>query len=79
MRPRSFAVVHFSVYLSFLYVGLRAEIVSMDAPAAVVMVSSMKTSLMKLLMILGLTLLYDLDQSTTPDVVRISKESSMMC
>jgi hypothetical protein len=40
--------------------------------------SSMKTSEMKLLMMAGLTGVYALDQRTTPDVVRISKVSSIV-
>jgi hypothetical protein len=81
IKPRSFAVVHFRVYLSLLYIGFLAADVSVDAPApdeAVDIESSMKTSLMKLLMILGDTELYVFDQSTTPEVVRTSKESSIL-
>ena len=40
--------------------------------------SSMKTFVMKLLMIEGLTDVYDLDHSTTPDVVRISNVSNIV-
>lgn len=40
--------------------------------------SSMKVSAMKLLTMEGLTGAYDLDQRTTPDVVRTSKASNML-
>ena len=40
--------------------------------------SSMKTSLMRLLITLVLTEANDLDHKTTPEVVRISKLSSMI-
>jgi hypothetical protein len=38
----------------------------------------MKTSVMRALMILGPTGAYDLDHNTTPEVVKISKESNMI-
>jgi hypothetical protein len=38
----------------------------------------MKTFVMRLLIIAGLVGAYDLDHSTTPEVVRISKESSIL-
>lgn len=38
---------------------------------------SIKTSLIRLLIMLAPTSAYDLDQSTTPDVVTISKVSNM--
>jgi hypothetical protein len=37
----------------------------------------MKTLVIRLLMIAGLMAVYDLDQRTTPEVVRISKVSNM--
>ena len=40
--------------------------------------SSMKTFVIRLLMIEGLVGAYDLDHRTTPEVVRISKESSIL-
>lgn len=40
--------------------------------------SSMKTFVMRLFMIEGLVGAYVLDQRTTPDVVRISKESNIL-
>jgi hypothetical protein len=49
---------------------------TMPAPASVR--SSMKTFVMRLLMIAGLVCAYDLDHKTTPEVVRISNESNML-
>jgi hypothetical protein len=40
--------------------------------------SSIKVSAMKLLMMAGLICEKDLDQTTTPEVVRISKESNIL-
>lgn len=80
ISPRSFAVVHFKVYLSFLYVGFRAAEASLNVEPTPLgaAVSSMKTSLIRELMTLALTGAYDLDQRTIPDVVIISNESSMV-
>ena len=77
MRPRSLAVVHFRVYWSFLYGGFRAADASSATLAPGRTFSSMKTSLMSELITLAPTGTYDLDHSTTPDVVRISKLSSI--
>ena len=77
MRPRSLTVVHFRVYWSFLYGGFRAADASSATLAPGRTFSSMKTSLMRELITLAPTGTYDLDQSTTPDVVRISKLSSI--
>jgi hypothetical protein len=40
--------------------------------------SSMKTFVMRLLMIEGLTGAYDFDHNTTPEVVKISNESNIV-
>ena len=77
IRPRSFALLHFSVYWSFLYAGFLAADASSVTLAPGSTFSSIKTSRMRALITLALTGAYDLDQSTTPDVVRISKLSSI--
>jgi hypothetical protein len=56
---------------------LAAEI-SSAIPAPGKVRSSMKTFVMRLLMMEGLVGVYDLDHSTTPDVVIISKESNIL-
>ena len=75
--PRSFTKVHFRVCWSALYGGLLEADWPPFAPTVAVF-SSMKTSEMKLFIIDGLMGAYDRDQRTTPDVVRISKVSSMV-
>lgn len=78
IKPRSLAVLHRSVYFSLRYGGLRAALASsVVLEAAAGRRSSMKTSLIRLLITFGLTGAYDLLHSTTPEVVRISKVSSM--
>lgn len=74
-------MVHFRVYLSFLNTGLRVADTSLAVVVATAfgtMLSSMKISLMRLLIMFALTGAYDLDQRTTPEVVSISKLSSMV-
>ena len=78
IKPRSFTVVHFKVYRSFLYGGLRAAEASSAMLAPGRTFSSMKTSWMSPLMILALTGAYERDHNTTPEVVRISKLSSIL-
>jgi hypothetical protein len=51
---------------------------SSDAGPPGSVLSSMKTLVIRLFMIEGLIGVYDLDHSTTPEVVRISKVSNMM-
>jgi len=77
IKPRSFAVVHLSVYPSFLYVGLCEAEVSSTAIAPGDIRSSMKTSLMRLLITFAPTGTYVLDQRTTPEVDNISNVSNM--
>lgn len=69
MRPKSFALLHFNVYFSFLK--------AVEAPSVSTTFSSMKTSLIRLLMICEPTGAYDRDHRTTPDVVIISKASNI--
>nr|POE79728.1 hypothetical protein CFP56_07793 [Quercus suber] len=71
-RPRSFALVHFKVYLSFLY-----EVLGPPS-CALLPRSSMKTSLIRLLITFEDSGAYCFRQSTIPEVVRISKASSIM-
>lgn len=73
IKPRSLAVVHFIVCPSRLYVGFWELVGSIPA------LSSMKTSLIKPFIVPALTRTYDFDQRTTPEVVMISKASSMVC
>jgi len=78
IRPRSFAVVHFRVYFSFLYGAFLEALLSSPVLLPEGTFSSMKTSLIRALMMFELTGAYALDHSTTPDVVSISKESSIV-
>lgn len=78
IKLSSFTVVHFKVCCSYLYEGLLAAEISSAMPAPGSVRSSMKTLVMRLLMIEGLVGAYDFDHRTTPDVVRISKESSIL-
>ena len=78
MSPNSLTVVHLRVCWSCLYGGLFAAEISSPTAAPERVRSSMKTSLMRLLMTEGLTGAYDLDHKTTPVVVRISKVSSIV-
>jgi hypothetical protein len=72
IRPRSLTSVYFSVYLSYLYVGL------LEAFTAGRTFSSIKTSLMRLLTAAAPMDEELRDQSTTPEVVNISKASSIL-
>lgn len=77
ISPRSFTSVHFSVYFSYLKDGFGAD---NPSPASVVAgrtFSSMKTSLIRLFTTFAPTGAFDLDQRTTPEVVRISKQSNI--
>ena len=68
IRPKSFAVLHFSVYESFLYHFPSLPLCTR---------SSMNMSLIRELMTAGFTGAYFFDQRTTPLVETTSKESSM--
>ncbi len=74
MSPSSLTKVHLSVWWSVRYGALPA---ADDGASPALLFSSMKTSKMKLLMTEALTGAYVRDHSTTPDVVRISKVSSI--
>lgn len=79
IKPRSLAVLHRSVYFSLRYGGLRAALASsVVLEAAAGRRSSMKTSLIRLLITFDETGAYCLRQRTMPDVVRISKASSIL-
>ena len=78
MRPNSLTVVHFRVCCSCLNGGLLAAEVSSAIPAPGNVRSSIKTFVMRLLMMEGLVGANDLDHRTTPDVVRISNESNIL-
>lgn len=52
--------------------------ISSAIPAPGKVRSSMKTFVMRLLMMEGLMGVYDLDHNTTPEVVRISKVSNIL-
>jgi hypothetical protein len=77
MIPNSLTKVHFRVFWSLLYGGFVAADCE-SLMAALEPFSSIKTSLMKLLIRSDLTGVNVLDQRTTPDVVRISKVSNML-
>ena len=72
IRPKSLTKVYFNVYLSYLYVGL------LEACGVGRTLSSIKTSLMRLLTAVAPIFELDLDQRTTPEVVKISKASSIL-
>lgn len=71
IKPKSLTRVYFSVYFSYLYVGL------LEACVVGRTRSSMKTSLMRLLTAVAPILEVDRDHRTTPDVVKISKASNI--
>lgn len=73
IRPTSFALVHFNVYLSFLYCAFATP----SCPPDFCPRSSTKTSLMRLLTTLEDTGAYVLRQMTMPEVVTISKASNI--
>ena len=74
ISPNSLTRVYFNVYLSTLYAGCR------PSPAAAIgrAFSSMKTSLIRLLTTFEPIGILCLDQTTTPDVVIISKQSNIL-
>lgn len=77
MMPSSLTNVQRSVCCSVLYGALlAAEVLVFNMPEA--LFSSTNTSVMKLLMMEGLTGAHFRDHTTTPDVVTISKVSSMV-
>ncbi len=78
MSPKSLTLAHFNVYWSRLYEGFCVADVSSATLAPGRTFSSMKTSLMKPLIMLLLTGAYDFDHRTTPEVVSISKPSSIV-
>ena len=78
IKPRSFAVVHFNVYFSFLYGGFLEALLSSPVLFPDGTFSSIKTSLISALIMFELTGTYDFEYNTTPEVVRISNESSML-
>lgn len=76
MMPSSLTKVHLKVCCSVLYGALlAAELFALRAPEA--LFSSTNTSVMKLLMTDGLMGAHLRDQTTTPEVVTISKVSNM--
>lgn len=77
ITPSSLENVHFKVCWSALYGGLLAVDWVSFAPAMAPF-SSMKTSLIKLLMMDALIGAYVRDQRTTPEVVKISNVSNML-
>lgn len=74
IRLNSLTLFHFRVYFSFLNTGKAPFVEALCGTTF----SSIKTSLIRLLITCDPTGAYDFDHSTTPEVVKISKASNIL-